>query len=205
MLGLCDPVQKAMMREYGNNGTIHMDETFGARPFLAATSLSLIPAVAAGSNNLRYPLCTIMATDKTGHGVPVAFIITSSSSAETYATVLDSYRQHVGTDIRPTYILVDDAAAEIGAIKQCEWGKEGTLVALCTWHVKRSWLKALISKVRGKDAVTSKSARVQLLKSLGRIVEAKVLPPQRHPPPPLSMHYSADARRGNGASNRLPP
>jgi hypothetical protein len=147
--------------------------------------------------------CTIMATDKTGHGVPVAFIITSSSSAETYATVLDNYRQHVGTDIRSKYILVDDAAAEIGAIKQCEWGKEGTLVALCTWHVKRSWLKALISKVRGKDAVTSKSARVQLLKSLGRIVEAKVLPPQ--PPPPTSPTEHALLRRRPPRQRRFKP
>lgn len=72
----------------------------------------------------------------------------------------------------------DVAAAEIGAIKQCKWGKEGTLAALCTRHVKRSWLKALISKARGKDAVMTKSMRVQLLESNGRIVEAKVLPPK---------------------------
>jgi len=44
-------------------------------------------------------------------------------------------------------------------------GKEGTLAALCTQHVKRSWLKALISKARGKDAVMIKSMRVQLLES----------------------------------------
>jgi len=31
--------------------------------------------------------------------------------------------------------------------------------------MKRSWLKALISKARGKDAVMIKSMRVQLLES----------------------------------------
>ena len=31
VIGLCNRAQKAMFREYGHRGTLHMDETFGAR------------------------------------------------------------------------------------------------------------------------------------------------------------------------------
>jgi len=123
---------------------------------------------------MRFPLCTIMVKDKTDHGVPVAFIITSSGSSDVYTTVLDELRLHVGVDIQPKYILVDDAAAEISAIQRCEWGRLGAKVALCTWHVKRSWLKNLISKVKGKSAAVATQLRVELLKALGNIVSAEV-------------------------------
>ena len=123
---------------------------------------------------MRFPMCTIMVKDKTDHGVPVAFIITSSGSTGVYKDVLNSLREHVGVDIQPLYILVDDAIAEINAIEQCEWGRHGARVALCTWHVKRSWLKHLISKVKDKSAAVALKLRSALLEALGKIVSAEV-------------------------------
>ena len=119
-------------------------------------------------------MCTIMVKDKTDHGVPVAFIITSSGSTGVYKDVLNSLREHVGVDIQPLYILVDDAIAEINAIEQCEWGRHGARVALCTWHVKRSWLKHLVIKVRDKSATVTLKLRSDLLEALGKIVSAEV-------------------------------
>lgn len=123
---------------------------------------------------MRFPMCTIMVKDKTDHGVPVAFIITSSGSTGVYKDVLNGLREHVGVDIQPLYILVDDAIAEINAIEQCEWGRHGARVALCTWHVKRSWLKHLISKVKDKSAAVALKLRSALLEALGKIVSAEV-------------------------------
>lgn len=122
-------------------------------------------------------MCTIMVKDGTGHGVPVAFIISSSSCAEVFTNVFDKLRMHCirgGRHIQPAYILVDDAAAEIKGIENCVWGRQGARVALCTWHVKRAWLQNLIHKVKdGVDSVAAKT-RELLLRLLAKIVDAEV-------------------------------
>jgi hypothetical protein len=127
-----------------------------------------------GSNAQRFPLCTILVKDERGHGMPCGFVITSSSSAETYKRVLNALRDHVGHDVQPKAILVDDADAEIQAIMACEWGLLGTIVALCVWHVKRAWLKALIRLVQLADASAQRELRRTLFAALEAIMDAEV-------------------------------
>jgi hypothetical protein len=56
-----------------------------------------------------------MVKDKTDHGVPVAFIITSSGSTGVYKDVLTGLREHVGVDIQPLLGKIVSAEVRMSA------------------------------------------------------------------------------------------
>ena len=91
-----------------------------------------------------------MANDELDHGLPFAHIIHSSGTAATLARAFDVVAGVLGPAVQPIALLMDDADPEINAAKACVWGKKGAEVSLCNWHVKRAWIKNLITKVSGK-------------------------------------------------------
>jgi hypothetical protein len=127
----------------------------------------------------RFPVTTLMLIDKHNHGIPVAHVIHSDSKADTMVQVFNALREFVGVEFTPKFILVDDCDAEIAAIRACAWGIKGCKVALCNWHVKRSWLKNLITKVGGKDKY---ELRLEIFDALQGLQSIKVCAPltQRH-------------------------
>ena len=120
------------LRSLGNKRTLLMDATFG-------------------TNTWRYPLTTFMAIDEEGKGYPVAWALHSGEDKNTYLLILDKLAERMGPEFCPSVLLIDDSCAEIAAFQSSIWRQRGTIVALCIWHVKRSWLKKMIAVVPEKE------------------------------------------------------
>lgn len=84
-----------------------------------------------GVNKHKYALTTLMVITKSGFGIPVAWIIHSSNSAETIGKALGAVAAEMGDQFTPSVVLIDDAAAEISAVQQSEW--------CASAHVQRGW------------------------------------------------------------------
>eukprot|EP01018_Ginkgo_biloba_P031019 Gb_19917 [translate_table: standard] len=98
-----------------------------------------------GVNKLKYPLFTLIVFDTHQNGVPVAWIISSSSLANDIRNWMEKLRcriHEVDPTWRPSAFMVDDATADINDISDVF----GCHVLLCLWHVRRSWLKNLTKK-----------------------------------------------------------
>ena len=98
------------------------------------------------------------------NGVPVAYIITSSSKQpdlEPWMKALAKKLYAVQGDWMPNAFITDCAQAEIGGL-QSVW--PGVKVFLCLWHVRRAWLKQAVAKINDH------AIRAAVLKGLGRIM-----------------------------------
>ena len=98
------------------------------------------------------------------NGVPVAYIITSSSKQpdlEPWMKALAKKLAKVQGDWMPNAFITDCAQAEIGGL-QSVW--PGVKVFLCLWHVRRAWLKQAVAKIQDH------AIRAGVLKGLGRIM-----------------------------------
>ena len=98
------------------------------------------------------------------NGVPVAYIITSSSKQpdlEPWMKALAKKLASVQGDWMPNAFITDCAQAEIGSL-QSVW--PGVKVFLCLWHVRRAWLKQAVAKIKDH------AIRAGVLKGLGRIM-----------------------------------
>ena len=72
--------------------------------------------------------------DEFGHGVPVAWMLTSDELAATIGLALSKVKEAMETEFpgwAPTAFVVDDADGEIRALKEV-FG-EGVRVLLCIW------------------------------------------------------------------------
>ena len=113
---------------------------------------------------LQFPLYTLMVFDDWLNGVPVAYIITSSSrqpDLEPWMRALANKMVSVQEDWMPNAFITDCAQAEIGGL-QSVW--PGVKVFLCLWHVRRVWLKQAVAKIKDH------AIRAGVLKGLGRIM-----------------------------------
>ncbi|KAH9299293.1 hypothetical protein KI387_030975, partial [Taxus chinensis] len=117
----------------------------------------------ATKNPEKFMLYTILAFDNMHNGLPVAWVLMSRATVPDLTLwmrkLVVSAHCHM-LEWKPNAFMVDDARAEIVAIRevfQCE-------VYLCSWHVRRAWLKNLIAKV--KDVET----RQAMFTSLGEIM-----------------------------------
>jgi hypothetical protein len=98
------------------------------------------------------------------NGVPVAYIITSSSKQpdlEPWMRALANKMTSVQEDWMPNAFITDCAQAEIGGL-QSVW--PGVKVFLCLWHVRRAWLKQAVAKIKDH------AVRAGVLKGLGHIM-----------------------------------
>ena len=113
---------------------------------------------------LQFPLYTLMVFDDWLNGVPVAYIVTSSSKQldlQPWMKALAKKLTSLQRDWAPNAFITDCAQAEIGGL-QTVW--PGVKVFLCLWHVRRAWLKQAVAKI--KDP----AIRAGVLKGLGRIM-----------------------------------
>eukprot|EP01018_Ginkgo_biloba_P039103 Gb_31314 [translate_table: standard] len=114
------------MVKFGKNNLIATDSTFG-------------------TNKLKYPLFTLLVFETHKNGLPVAWIISSSSSTsdiQSYMKKIQSRIYEMDPMWRPSAFMVDHAAAEINASSDVF----GCRILLCVWHVRRSWLNNLTKK-----------------------------------------------------------
>lgn len=83
--------------------------------------------------------------------IPFAHIIHSSAVTDVLTCVLNKLATHIGEDLVPKFVLVDDCDAEIAAVEASTWGIKGCKVALCIWHAKSAWLLKIIKMFPGKE------------------------------------------------------
>eukprot|EP01018_Ginkgo_biloba_P036354 Gb_12992 [translate_table: standard] len=143
ILGIQSTWQLEQMVKFGKNNLIATDSTFGI-------------------NKLKYPLFTLIVFDTHQNGVPVAWIISSSSSTndiQNWMEKIQSRIHELDPTWRPSAFMVDDVAAEINAISDVF----GCCVLLCLWHVC-SWLKNLTKKCHDY------MVRREMFKDLGDIM-----------------------------------
>ena len=79
-------------------------------------------------------LSTIIARDRWGHGVPVAWMLTSRMTSATISFFL-SWVQSASPDIRPAVIMTDRDYAQIKALRAVY---PQSRIFLCKWHVLRA-------------------------------------------------------------------
>lgn len=137
-------------RTIGHKKTVIMDATFG-------------------TNHWRFSLTTFMILDEERKGYPVAWALHSNEDKNTLEIILNELAEQLGPDFYPSVLLIDDALAEIAAFESCTWAARGTILALCIWHVKRSFAKNMILKVQLKDT------RILLMLELTKIIYARSL------------------------------
>ena len=120
---------------------------------------------------LQFPLYTLMVFDDWFNGVPVAYIITSSSKQpdlKPWMKALAAKLASMQPGWAPNAFITDCAQAEIGGL-QSVW--PGVKVFLCLWHVRRAWLKQAVAKIKDH------AIRAGVLKGLGRIMYDTKCPP----------------------------
>ncbi|XP_057850565.1 uncharacterized protein LOC131061078 [Cryptomeria japonica] len=118
------------MLQYSHNNILAMASTFG-------------------TNAIKFQLYIMLVFDSKHMGEPVAWVIMSRSCAHDIAYWMRILLQWVhmkNIEWSLNAFMLDDAGAKIKAIRevfQCD-------VYLCSWHVRRAWLKNLIAKVKEK-------------------------------------------------------
>ncbi|GLJ59648.1 hypothetical protein SUGI_1517700 [Cryptomeria japonica] len=120
ILGIQLPEQLDWMLQYGHNNILAMDSTFG-------------------TNAMKFQLYTILVFNSKHMGMPMAWIIMSRYCAYDmvyWIRVLLQWLHLKKIDWRLNVFMVDDAE-----VFQCD-------VHLCSCHVRRAWLKNLITKVK---------------------------------------------------------
>ncbi|MCO5601561.1 hypothetical protein L7F22_055684 [Adiantum nelumboides] len=149
-LGIQTTWQLETICKYGNRGLLAMDSTFG-------------------TNKYKFQLYTVLVFDGFRNGVPVAWVITSSSTRVNTSSWLTALRNRAFDHCKawdPNAWMVDDAEAEILSLRQVF----GLPILLCIWHVRRAWLKNLVKKVRDPQV------RADMFKKLGMIMNMRGRP-----------------------------
>ncbi|CAM8938057.1 unnamed protein product [Rhodiola kirilowii] len=144
MLGIQTEWQLQQMIRFGHHNLMAVDSTFGIK-------------------RLKYPLCTLLVFDSRQHALPVAWIITRSSTKADVSKWMKALVERARTiDIgwKASGFLVDDAAAEIDPLRDVF----GCPVLFSLWRIRRSWLRNTVKKC------SSITVQREVFKRLGEVV-----------------------------------
>lgn len=116
----------------------------------------------------QYPLFTVAVVDDHNNVSPTAWAICEGEAAHDLVPFLQKLKHNMeqhSPGWRPSCFLSDDSDAQKNAIQEV-FGSNMP-VFLCAWHVKHTWLKQLLAKV--KDAVE----RFEMMAELSAIMAKK--------------------------------
>lgn len=145
IVGVQTDWQCQRMAELTKGGALCLDDTFG-------------------TNHLKYPLATFGVYDTYGNIVPVAWAVHDRETTDCYITILRALKEKMISrvpDWTPAAFVVDDSAALRAAIFAVF---PNVKILLCTWHVKRCWLRNLITKVKCAEK------RIYIMQDLGGLL-----------------------------------
>ena len=118
------------MLNYGHNGAIAMDATFG-------------------TNVSKYPLFLLLVFDDWRNDIPVAWVLTSRMTEEDVVMWLEPLRRHLQQhreNFLPSCFIVDDADYQRNAIKRA-WPEDEVSIYLCSFHVLKNWKNHIWTKI----------------------------------------------------------
>ncbi|XP_057504762.1 uncharacterized protein LOC130788225 [Actinidia eriantha] len=144
ILGIQTDWQVQQMLRYGHNGSVASHSAFG-------------------SKKLKYPLCSLLVFDSSRNAIPVAWVITSCDVGQDIHKWMLTLTERIRAKDprwRPNAFLVDDPSFDTSIIREAFQSR----VLLCLWHIRRSWMKALLKKCCNFDV------RREMFKHLGRIL-----------------------------------
>ncbi|KAF0555924.1 hypothetical protein F8M41_016538 [Gigaspora margarita] len=126
LLGFHTPWQYKMYQKY--HELIHIDSTHN-------------------TNSKKYFLFTILIRHPhSGHGVPLAWLISESCNSQTIETWLFMLKNDGWA--KPTAVMLDNDDAEINAI--CSVFPQSKIF-LCWWHLKRAWRLWISKKIKAES------------------------------------------------------
>lgn len=165
---IADRLQRALLHAHGSR-LVHMDAKHGTNPH-------------------GYPLYSLSVSDEHGKGVPGAFMITSSESADTVKLFLETVKQKIREDFAEqdsepfqfSHAMIDKSKAEIAACNELN-----IFYVLCYFHVLQELQRFLRSSESG---VTAKADHQRI------ICEIEACTTRR-----LFLQRSADFERNNAA------
>ena len=100
-LGFMSPTMLQNALKYAHNNAVLLDATFG-------------------TNHQKLSLYTALAMDAHGNGLPLFHVLTHGSTQARMFEILSAWQAHMESQLpgfRPSCMMVDDAIAEINAIK----------------------------------------------------------------------------------------
>lgn len=99
-----------------------------------------------GTTAMGFLLTSLLVVDDCGKGLPCAFLISNSESAENLEVFFRAISDRIGGSLDPEIFMSDDAAAFWNAWVNV-FGSGQTKKLLCAWHVDKNWQKNLREKV----------------------------------------------------------
>ncbi|XP_057845861.1 uncharacterized protein LOC131055410 [Cryptomeria japonica] len=134
IIGIQTPWMQETMVKHSHNSIIAMDSTFF-------------------TNKHGFQLYTLLVFDEQEAGIPVAWAISSRHNIEDINEwLVEVHRRgkQCKEDWHVNAFIVDDVAADIQAIRlpfDCQ-------LQLCSWHIRKTWLKKVHRYARDKDVET---------------------------------------------------
>ena len=89
--------------------------------------------------------------DEYREGIPVAWMLSNREDGISLIPFFEAIKCSSGV-ITPSWFLSDDADNYFNAWKAV-FSEGDTKKILCTWHIDRTWRKALVETVRDKDQI----------------------------------------------------
>ena len=130
ILALQTVTQRQLMMKFGNGNVVCLDSTHG-------------------TNQYDFNLVTVMVVDDFGEGSPVAFLICNREDEPALGTFFTAVKQHLpDAEYRASHVMTDDAGQYYNAWVAVFGPAEKKL---CTWHIDRSWRKAIKGNISCPD------------------------------------------------------
>jgi len=121
------PIQAEVLQLCGKNKVVCIDSTHG-------------------TNGYDFKLISLVVVDEFGEGIPVAWCFSNREDKTLLINFFRHLKQRMG-DVRPKWLMSDDADQFYSAWITV-FNKPQKL--LCTWHVDRSWRKAISSMIKNE-------------------------------------------------------
>ena len=122
--------QRDMFQKFGHN-TICIDSTHG-------------------TNMYDFNLITVVVVDEFGEGIPVGWMISNREDSMAIIPFFEAVKARCGV-INPAWFMSDDSDNFFNAWKGV-FGQSKTNKIICTWHLDRSWRKALLQHIKNKQS-----------------------------------------------------
>ncbi|KAE8251485.1 hypothetical protein A4X13_0g3973 [Tilletia indica] len=91
----------------------------------------------------------VVRSTTTGHGIPVAFMLTNGEAAHPIIFWLEALRRHPRVRFQPRHIMIDCSVTEVSAIRNAFPAPSTPIILFCDWHMLKAMTANSKLKVKG--------------------------------------------------------
>jgi hypothetical protein len=114
-----------------------------------------------GTNQYDFHLITILVIDEYGEGIPISWMLSNREDAMALIPFFKAIKNKCKVTT-PKWFMSDDADNFFNAWKGV-FGLGNSKKILCTWHVDRSWRKAIYQHIKEKESQSEVYQMLQIL------------------------------------------